>query len=191
MKDSQESSPIDGFCRYLIWSKARAYQKRLRFPEEDLEDLRHDVVVAVLERWPKYRESRGKRSTFIKRLVENAFADWLGRHDRERKRRSTASLSSGVRGEGGRALTLADTTSRDARQCEPSLDGLDLDELQAAIQRLIDAAPARTQELVKRMRLQQPIAMAAREMGVPRTTLNDDIRRLRRQFEDVGLRDFL
>jgi transposase-like protein len=35
------------------------------------------------------------------------------------------------------------------------------------------------------------IAEIARDLGVPRTTLNDTVRRLRQRFEQAGLRAYL
>ena len=37
----------------------------------------------------------------------------------------------------------------------------------------------------------QSISAIAREIGVPRTTLNDTVRRLRQRFEAAGLRDYV
>jgi transposase-like protein len=55
---------------------------------------------------------------------------------------------------------------------------------------VIDSMPGELRDLAKRMKTQS-ISAIAREIGVPRTTLNDAVRRLRQRFEQAGLRDYL
>lgn len=46
------------------------------------------------------------------------------------------------------------------------------------------------QEIVRRLRTQN-VSEISREMGIPRTTINDWLRQIRQQFDDAGLRAYI
>ncbi|MCX7428988.1 MAG: hypothetical protein NTW96_25600 [Planctomycetia bacterium] len=50
--------------------------------------------------------------------------------------------------------------------------------------------PDRLRDLAERLK-SQTISKIARDIGVPRTTLNESVRRLRQRFENGGLKDYL
>jgi DNA-binding NarL/FixJ family response regulator len=51
--------------------------------------------------------------------------------------------------------------------------------------------PESLQELCGLLKQGESQSAIARELSVPRTTLQEYVRRIRRRFEDAGLRDYL
>jgi RNA polymerase sigma-70 factor (ECF subfamily) len=59
-------------------------------------------------------------------------------------------------------------------------------DLSEAIQKL----PPVCREIARRLGTQN-VSEISRDMGIPRTTINDWLRQIREQFEDAGLRAYL
>ena len=71
--------------------------------------------------------------------------------------------------------------------CRPDEEWKDLTE---DVAHLMSQMPPHLRDLCRRLQ-NQPLAVIARELGVPRTTLQESVRKIRRRFEDAGLRDYL
>lgn len=56
---------------------------------------------------------------------------------------------------------------------------------------MTDKLSQNDQKLAAQLMESTSTAEAARQAGVPRTTLNDQVRALRRPFEQAGMKDYL
>lgn len=63
-------------------------------------------------------------------------------------------------------------------------------QLQHDVPLVLETLPPMEQQLCRCL-MRMTVSAAAREMGVPRSTIADAVRRLRGRFEDAGLREFL
>jgi hypothetical protein len=58
------------------------------------------------------------------------------------------------------------------------------------ITEVVTKLPDELRDLAERLKTRS-VSEIARDMGVPRTTLNESVRRLCRRFESAGLKDYL
>jgi RNA polymerase sigma-70 factor (ECF subfamily) len=63
-------------------------------------------------------------------------------------------------------------------------------ELASDIQTVMAAMPPQMQELCRRM-VTESLSAIARDIGVARSTLQEEVQKIRRRFESAGLRAFL
>jgi len=77
-----------------------------------------------------------------------------------------------------------------ARRCRHPRSEDDLSQLASDLADVVAALPDELRDLAERLKTQS-ISEIAREVGIPRTTVNDTVRRLRQRFEHAGLREYL
>ena len=83
-----------------------------------------------------------------------------------------------------------DTTEKNRHRGQAPRDQLEQESLAVDVTSLLETLNDDDRDLARRLS-ETSISQAARELGVPRTTLNDAVRRLRQRFEDAALRDWL
>ena len=96
-----------------------------------------------------------------------------------------------VSGEG--LCELAQTVGQselDARLGQSRRSAQDLLELSIDLQQIIAGLPDPWQDLLER-RKHQSMSQISRDLGIPRTTLNDWMRRIRQRFEEAGMKNYL
>jgi RNA polymerase sigma-70 factor (ECF subfamily) len=162
---NENTNPIDPATAVCIRRKVRQIVRRTALNPSDREDLEQDIVLEILRRLPAFDETRGKREAFIRVLLNHAVADLI-RKLLSRKVPVPLTLDElAVDDPGERLVSLA-------QDVETVLTGLPLHLREIA-------------ELLKTL----SITKAARELGMPRATLQDRVRVLRQRFEQAGLRD--
>ena len=160
-----------------------------RKPHPDLE--REDLVQECLFHWwtqrPRYTETRGASiETFLRRVVQAKLID-LEREIKAQKRgsgRQADSLDRPLNLEEPDADALGDTVASNANtEGEATLQV----SLEVALSRL---SPQQKQIIVG-LAEQDQMSHISQRLGVPRATLYDDLKRIRRIFQDEGLNQFL
>jgi len=160
-----------------------------RKPHPDLE--REDLVQECLFHWwtqrPRYTETRGASiETFLRRVVQAKLID-LEREIKAQKRgsgRQADSLDRPLNLEEPDADPLGDTVASNANtEGEATLQV----SLEVALSRL---SPQQKQIIVG-LAEQDQMSHISQRLGVPRATLYDDLKRIRRVFQDEGLNQFL
>jgi len=186
---------LDDYAVRLIRHKARQLVRRPDFSESDRQDIEQELVLDLLRRLPKYRPERAQRSTFIARVIEHKIASLL--HDRRAQKRGggrrTRSLSDEGTDDDGKAVELGDTVSEDdyfRRTGAQPLCAAHACDLCMDVEAIVAHLPPRLRKLCHLLK-SMPMADAARELSVPRTTLYDDVGKVREIFEDAGLQRFL
>lgn len=186
---------IDDYAARLIRYKAKHLVGHAGFSQHELQDLEQELVLDLLKRLPNFNPQKAKLQTFIARIVEHRIATII--EEREASKRDWRSCSS--------SLNDAITTEDD-KSCE-RLEIYDMDEYLRQMGRLerpagerldlsIDLADAlaRLPEDLRILceRLQdESVSDISRNTGIPRGTLYDKINRIRRLFEDAGLREYV
>ena len=184
----------DRFTNGIIRRKVRQLIGRAGFTRHDREDLEQELFVRVLQSLPKFDPDKAHRNKFITTVVERYVANILRNKQadkRDHRRICSLNVTIEVAEEG--PTELADTIGDrelDARlgrhrRSDEELSGLALD-----LADFIAGLPEDWQTLLE-LRKSQTMQQVADEMGVPRTTLNDWMRRIRQRGEDAGLRDYL
>ena len=184
----------DRFTRGIIRRKVKQLIGCAGFTKQDREDLEQDLILRVLQSMPRFNPAQAHHKTFITTVVERYVADILRNkraEKRDHRRISSLNVTIKITGEGPTELSqtigareLDARLGRDRRSDEELLE-LAIDETD-----VLATLPESWQLLLK-LRKTQTMSELAREMGVPRTTLNDWMRRIRQRFENAGMRDYL
>lgn len=157
------------FARKLARIKAR--QLRRLLPGQSIEDLEQELLLEVLAGWGRYDPERGRAEPFIERLVQQKAWKLL------RDRRQTAERRQ-------RVFQLGDHD-----QPDPA------DEVESACLRhdvgmAVAALPPRLRDACEQLR-RESVSTVARAQGVPRSTLDSSLRKVRAAFAHAGLAQYL
>jgi RNA polymerase sigma-70 factor (ECF subfamily) len=172
--------PDDGlgdFARDLIRRKARQLARHAGPHHHDPEDVEQELTLRLLRAMPRYDPARGHVHAFVTAVVERAAAGLL-RRCRAKKRGAGPVRSLD-------APAAAEPTDRgDAGRAADRVG------LAADLAAVLAELPADLRGLAERL-TRQTLSEVARQDGVPRSTLQRRVDRLRRRFEDAGLREYL
>ena len=178
----------------IVKRKVRQIVGRAGYTRQDKEDLEQELLTRLLQGLKSFDPDVAHRKSFVTAIVERAVATIL--RDAEAQKRDHRRISSlqrlvNLTDEGPTELaeTIGDR-EYNGRRCRDPRSDEDLAQLVTDLAEVIDSMPDELCDLAKRMKTQS-ISAIAREIGVPRTTLNDAVRRLRQRFEQSGLRDYL
>jgi RNA polymerase sigma-70 factor (ECF subfamily) len=193
--NQKQQCELSDYAIRHIRHRARQLARTEGIAAQDIEDIRQDLIVDLLERLPKFDPAKATCNTFVARIIDRKVAKLIRDRNCEKRdpRREECSLNECIDdGEGGsveRVQTIAadEADRRLGRQARSDQETAELAlDVEAVLKRLPDNL-RRLCELLKT----GSIADAARAMGVPRTTLNDHVKKLREVFEAAGLRDYL
>jgi RNA polymerase sigma-70 factor (ECF subfamily) len=189
-----EFDPNDSFTRYLIRRKARQLVGRAGFTTQDLEDLEQELATRLIKFLRAFDPSKAHRNAFTTMVVNQQVASIL-RHRRAQRRHhnSTCSLNVTINVDGDGPVELCQAITQreyDARRGVSSRDDAELVELASDIASLTARLPPSWQTLLER-RKTRTMQQVSREMGIPRSTLNDWKNRIRARFEQASMRDYL
>src|SRR5262245_3078529 len=171
------------FAQDLIRRKAKQLARRPGFTGQDREDLQQELALRLWVRMPAFDARRGHLHVFVTTVVEREAAD-LVRERRAGKRDPRRARPLGTPRDAGDRSQVVQPAPASGRR--PPRDDHDRAQLAYDIALVLAELPPELRDLAERLQW-QTVAQAARDTGVPRTTLNDRARRLRRVFERAGL----
>jgi RNA polymerase sigma-70 factor (ECF subfamily) len=185
---------LDPLIQKLIRRKARRLTGRARLSTEDVEDLTQDFRAELLQKLPAYDPNKGSMGAFIRMLLDRFFVKWLRHRFADRRNpRHVASLNMLARTDEGVWIELGKTIAQGIHAKRHGIRQRS-DQERADLRTDVDSV---LQELAHELRavadqlMNKSIAAAARELGIPRTTLHERVRRLRRVCDNKKLQDFL
>ena len=185
---------VDRFARGIIRRKINQLIGRAGFTEQDRKDLEQELILRLLQSLPSFDPNHAHRNVFTTTVIERYVANIL-RNKRAMKRdhRRVSSLHVMVDiGEEDKIEMTQNISQRELdaqRGCHPRSD----EELAQLVQDLAEAMaklPDELRELAERLKT-ETVSEIARDKGIARTTLNESVRRLRRRFENAGLKEYL
>jgi RNA polymerase sigma-70 factor (ECF subfamily) len=185
---------IDPDVRRIVRRKVREISSRRALGAEDRQDLEQELIRHVLRRLPAFEPARGHLRAFVKRVVER-HATNLERDLRAAKRGPgvLASLDAQAQGADGRPVPLAETIAgrqQDARLGRSARPEAEQAELALDVAAAVAGLPPDLLAVAEALK-RGSVTAAAAELGLPRTTLADRVRRLRQLFERKKLEDYL
>lgn len=196
MTGKANPNDLDPYAKSIIQHKARQLIGKYGFNRDDLDDLQQDMALDLLVRLPKFDPSKASFRTFVSLIVNRKTASIVRSRRREKRsyRRHLVSLDEPVASRDGSVTQREQTISRDDFDRRMGKHGLSDEErvdlhidLSLAVSELSPDLRNLAGQLVT-----HSISEVARERGVPRSTLySAGIGRLRKAFEDRGLRDYL
>jgi RNA polymerase sigma-70 factor (ECF subfamily) len=185
---------VDRFTQGIIRRKAKQLVGRTGFTEHDREDIQQDLLVRILQGLRRFDPSRGHRNRFITTVAERYVANILrNKQAQKRDHRRVSSLNQTVETTSGKPVRLERAISdreRNSHLYRHQRSDEELAQLALDMAEVIASLPESWQMLLK-LRKTRTMAKIASELGVPRTTLNDQMRRIRQRFEDAGMREYL
>ncbi len=185
----------DRFIRSIIQRKIRQTIGTSSFVNHDREDLEQEIYIRVAKSVEQFDEKVGHLYPFICTIVQRHLANLVRNKGRSKRGPSRiGSLSLMVTLPDGGSTELSQLIGEDDRNRrlgrESRLSEQDLTDLQIDLAQEIAKLPEQWRHLLER-RQTQSMSEIARDLGVPRTTLNDWMRHIRSRFEAVGLDKYL
>lgn len=195
MQTNQKQNEINEYAAKVIRHKARHLVGTAGYTESDRDDLEQEMMLDVITRTPKFDQNKGTHKTFVARIIERKISKLIRHRTSEMRdyRREACSLNERVDDGDGSTVERGDLLSQedaDFRCGRRNRTGAEEMEFLQDMDATLSALPAHLRRLCEYLKT-GTISDAAREMGVPRTTLNDHVKKLRAIFEDAGLRDYL
>lgn len=190
--EAGSSNDIDSFTRGFVRKSARELAGRFGFKKQDRAEIEQRLYLKLAKELHRADPNDPKWKAFVAVTVRRHIVSMV--RDQEaakRDHRRACSLNVTVRTPEGLA-DLADTvgehqgTSSGSRVSRQRLMELTLDVTEC----IADINDDRHREFCERLK-HDSIAQIARDMGIPRTTLNFWLAKLRSRFEERGLKDYL
>ena len=192
MESRDNDQCISDYMAKLIRCKACGLVGQAGFAAGDLEDIEQELTVDLLERLPKFDPGKASRHTFAARVVDRKISSMLRYRMQEMRdnRNRPRSLNELVPCGDGHTVELASTIEHDARRLQPRRRPEEDAGLRIDVEAVIAKLPPdlrRLAELLKHSTFKD----AAKEMGMPRTTMYRLKQELREAFKKADLPDYL
>ncbi len=194
MAEAKSDPSDDRFIRGIIRRKVKQLIGLAGFTEQDREALEQELFARVLQSLPRFNPEVAHRNKFITAVVERYVANILRNKKAEKRdhRRITSldvMIESNDEGPTELAQTIGDR-ELNARLGREQRSEQDLHELAIDLADVMATLPEAWRTLLA-MRKSCTMPEIAEEMGIPRTTLNDWMRRIRQRFEKSDMQDYL
>ena len=182
---------VDAYAKELIKYKARQLAGSYGYTSSDTEDIEQELTIHCWQRRDRYDPQRGQRSTFWSRIINNKIASMIERRRAAmRDYRRETSLKRPVQSPDDEPTDLAALLEEGACRRKPDPSSSEAPDLNVDLHAVVSRLPAEDRELCRLLQDCSP-AETARRIGIPRGTLYDRLKCLRRIFEDAGLAEYL
>lgn len=164
------------FANVVIRSEVKKLRQRGIIRRAEAEDMASEVMARLLEVWDRFDPERGSREAYINQVVSTRLVSLLRERNAQKRRAKIVSLDADNEG-------LADHSwSGDEwlRRIDFRVD------LSIAFSKLNPKQRAICDQLLRDL-----VSPAAKEMGVPRSTLRYAVTKIRQIFRDAGLEEYL
>jgi RNA polymerase sigma factor (sigma-70 family) len=186
-------SGVDSYAAFFVAYKAKTLTRMPMFTADDFEDLQQELMIAYLHAWPSFDPSKGDRRSFIKAAVNNAARNLVVAAEAQKRWTgiTLTSLATAISDQDD-SPTLADAISNDDGLWDSAYLGyeqLSVD-LRHDLDRAISQLPADLARICLLLKTRTITEIAA-ETGIPRTTIQDAVKKLRKIMGKAGLRIYL
>jgi RNA polymerase sigma-70 factor (ECF subfamily) len=169
---------FDGFAFNMVNIKATHLVRSAGFPLDEIEDIKQDMLLDLLERLPKFDPSKSNFKLFVTCVIDRKARNLIRHRQSEMRdrRREECSLNDevrlGINQDPVQRYTLMDNDDADIRIGRHRQTAEERHHLQMDVEEVLEKLPAelrRAAELLQTMSVTQ----AARAMGVPRRTFRE------------------
>ena len=177
-----------GFAALLIAQKARQLVRRPEFSKSDRDDLRQELIAHLLERYEKFDPEVAHWNVFVTTVVERHVATILERQSTSKRLDGHDMVSLGilVSDDDGALVELAQqlgTQHRERVTGYASTSDEEVTEAQCDAQAILERLPPPLQKLAEQL-MTHTVSELAREWGIPRSTLDDRLEKIRAFLAD-------
>jgi RNA polymerase sigma-70 factor (ECF subfamily) len=191
----EKGGRLNRYAAALIKRKASELVGGYGFTESDREDIEQDLWVDLINRESGFDPKKGAETTLIKTVVNNRVATLIEHREARKRdwRTDVCSLDENIEGDNKdgclrHEVVTKDTylrTTRESVQIEAECQDRHLD-----VRRAIQSLSPGLQKIALLLSEMRPIDVA-RVTGIPRTTINDKRKAIRRIFEAKGIDDWV
>ncbi|RIK82907.1 MAG: hypothetical protein DCC68_05170 [Planctomycetota bacterium] len=173
---------------------ARQFAGRFGFKRQDRDEVEQQLYLKLARHLHAADAGDPRWKAFVARVVRRYIANMIRDNlaaKRDHRRVSSIHIGVGDKGEG--RVELADTIDSQRNGCRSASkrSPQDLADLKLDVAAcMADVSDERLREFAERLK-HDSISQVARDMGIPRTTLNSWLGKLRRRFEDRSLQDYV
>lgn len=192
--EAGSSNGIDSFTRGFVRKSARKLAGKFGFKKQDRTEIEQRLYLKLARRLHTADPNDPKWKAFVAVTVRRHIVSMIRDNEAaKRDHRRACSLHVTVGTQDG-PMELADTIGEHeipSRRGCVKRSPQELTELTLDITECVsDVTDERQREFCERLK-HDSISQIARDMGIPRTTLNAWLVKLRSRFEERGLRDYL
>lgn len=176
----------------LVRKAAIRITRELNDPAWGREDVEQELWARLVQGMPKFDPQEGDRTQFAMMLLKRQRATLIRARYAEKRHAPIVSLQQPI-DHNGDETTLASTISSaqlPAARGRVQPTDTDLADLRADVKSVKQALRPDFRPLAELL-MSSSIAEAARSADVPRTTMNDQVRALRKPFEQAGMEEYL
>lgn len=184
----------DRFIRGIINRKVNQLIGRAGFTSQDRESLEQEMLARVLQALRRFNPDISHRNKFVTAVVERYVANMLrnkkaGKRDYRRITSLNVSIEITSEGLTEFSQTIGDREF-DARLGRERRSEQEINQLAMDMAEVMSTLPETWRTMLE-LRKSRTMVEVAEAMDVPRTTLNDWMRRVRQRFENKGMQDYL
>lgn len=175
-----------------IERKVKVYIKKGYFAQRDREDLIQECCMHWFSRRGQYQAGKASLNTFMERVLDNKLCDLAKREqtDKRKVNRSALSLDEELQhGDEADNRTRADKVTRDP--WKGPRDAFSQADRALAVAEVLKKLTPAQRELCRLFMEGCSVSEASVLLSRPRSTIYDEISRIRELFEKAGLRDYL
>ena len=192
---ANKNNELSDYAEKTIHHKAHRLAATTRDPIGDVDDIKQELRSDLIERLPKFDPNKAAQNTFVARLIDHKISK-LVRHGNAGSRdyrRVECSVNDNITDATGAKTQRAHTMDMDeidirrGKRNRPSQDETDL---KIDISLTLSKLSPDDQRIAAQLKVQS-ISEAAKTLRMPRTTVYEARKRIRRIFEDAGLRAYL
>lgn len=191
---SRARQGVDPFTEGYVRKSARRLAGRYGFKRQDRDEIEQQLYLKLARHLHAADADDPRWKAFVAQVVRRCIANMIRDNvagKRDHRRVSSIHDGGGDKGEG--RVELADTIDSQCNGCRAAgkRNPQDLADLKLDVATcMADISDERLREFAERLK-HDSISQVARDMGIPRTTLNTWIGKLRCRFEDRSLRDYV
>ncbi len=182
--------PFDDLAMKFIKERVKQMIAKEGFKASDREDLVQDFALHLLECLKRLKTPIRDRQGFFRRLIACHAITLMRRREREKcDHWRECSLSEQVADEDGLPAEMAQMILEADGRAHRGITPRDRVEVRVRaddVATVLTKLPPDLRDLCERLK-RHSVAEVARQLDMPRQTLQDAIQRLRSQFEDTGL----
>ena len=196
MVSNKKRCELSDYALELVHHKAWQLVGKAGYTQDDVDDIKQDLILDLLERLPKFDPVKATHNTFVARLVERKISNLLRDRQAEMRdhRREVCSLNEEIdtgEDEPVQRLTTISQDDQDMRTGKYRRPAEERAHLHLDLEAVLADLPPDLRRAAELLQV-YPIAQVAREMGVPHCTFYENhLTRLREAFAAKGLGDYL
>jgi RNA polymerase sigma-70 factor (ECF subfamily) len=187
---------IDPYAVQIMRHKAKRLVGQAGFIESDRQDLEQELMMDLLHRLPKYNPDRAQRNTFIARVVEHKVATIIEARKAAlrdyRDRLGDCSLDDRLEEKEGGSVERSETIDQEDylfRTGRLSRPLSELRDMAIDTRKALDALSPELRDFCERLQTETATEIAQKK-GAHRGNLYESLKKVRRFFEDAGLKKY-